>query len=71
MANTYTQLYLQFVYAVKFRGSLIQPTWKDELYKYTPEVRVSTKLYKRKTFMHPSRLMLVFKYLLERRKAYT
>ncbi len=35
MANTYTQLYLQFVYAVKFRAGLIQPTWKDELYKYS------------------------------------
>ncbi|MFO7891021.1 MAG: IS200/IS605 family transposase [bacterium] len=34
MANTYTQIYLQFVFAVKNRYSLIQPTWKDELYKY-------------------------------------
>jgi putative transposase len=35
MANTYTQLYVQFVYAVKFRAGLIQPKWKDELYKYS------------------------------------
>ena len=35
MANTYTQLYIQFVYAVKFRAGLIQPKWKDELYKYS------------------------------------
>ena len=34
MANTYTQIYLQFVFAVKDRNSLIQPEWKDELYKY-------------------------------------
>ncbi len=34
MANTYTQIYLQFVFAVKNRYSLIRPTWKNELYKY-------------------------------------
>jgi REP element-mobilizing transposase RayT len=34
MGNTYTQMYLQFVFAVKNRESLIQPAWKDDLYKY-------------------------------------
>jgi len=34
MANTYTQIYLQFVFAVQNRISLIQKEWKDELYKY-------------------------------------
>ena len=34
MANTYTQMYLQFVFAVQDRLSLIQSDWKDELYKY-------------------------------------
>ncbi len=34
MANTYTQIYLQFVFAVQDRISLIRPEWKDELYKY-------------------------------------
>jgi len=34
MANTYTQIYLQFVFAVQDRISLIKPAWKDELYKY-------------------------------------
>ncbi len=34
MANTYTQLYVQLVFAVKGRESLIQKTWKAELYKY-------------------------------------
>lgn len=34
MANTYTQLYIQFVFAVQNRASLIQPQWEDELYKY-------------------------------------
>lgn len=34
MANTYTQIHLQLVFAVKSRGCLIKPIWKDELYKY-------------------------------------
>ncbi len=34
MANTYTQIYLQFVFAVENRTSLIRSAWKDELYKY-------------------------------------
>ncbi len=34
MANTYTQLYFQFVFAVQNRISFIQSDWKDELYKY-------------------------------------
>ena len=35
MANTYTQIHIQFVYAVKFRESIIGKDWKVELYKYT------------------------------------
>ena len=34
MANTFTQIYIQFVFAVQNRASLIQVEWKDELYKY-------------------------------------
>jgi len=34
MANTYSQIYLQIVFAVQNRISLIEPSWKDELYKY-------------------------------------
>ena len=34
MANTFTQIYIQFVFAVQNRISLIQAEWKDELYKY-------------------------------------
>ena len=34
MANTYTQIHIQVVFAVKHRISLIQSSWKDELYKY-------------------------------------
>jgi REP element-mobilizing transposase RayT len=34
MANTFTQLYIQLVFAVKYRQSLINVSWEDELYKY-------------------------------------
>ena len=34
MANTYSQIYLHFVFAVQNRISLISPKWKDNLYKY-------------------------------------
>ena len=34
MANTFTQIYLQLVFAVQDRASLIDSEWKDELYKY-------------------------------------
>lgn len=34
MPNTYTQLYVQIVFAVKGRENLIQFSWEVELYKY-------------------------------------
>jgi REP-associated tyrosine transposase len=34
MANTYSQLLIQVIFAVKGRQSLIYPDWKDELFKY-------------------------------------
>ena len=34
MPNTYTQLHIQFVFAVKNRAALIGKEWKDELHKY-------------------------------------
>jgi REP element-mobilizing transposase RayT len=34
MANTYTQLYVHFVFAVYGRYSLIGKRWRNELYKY-------------------------------------
>lgn len=34
MADTYTQLYIQFVFAVQNRKSLIRPEWETELHKY-------------------------------------
>lgn len=34
MANTYTQIHLQFVFAVKFRAAMIHAEWKADLHKY-------------------------------------
>jgi len=34
MANTYTQLYIQLVFAVRGRHSLIRKDHKDQIYKY-------------------------------------
>jgi len=34
MANTYSQIYIHIVFAVKGRDNLISPKRKDELYKY-------------------------------------
>ena len=34
MANTYTQIHIQTVFAVQNRQSLIKAEWKNELYKY-------------------------------------
>jgi putative transposase len=34
MADTYSQIYIQTVFAVQYRNALIQPSWDEELYKY-------------------------------------
>jgi REP element-mobilizing transposase RayT len=34
MANTFTQIYIHIVFAVKGRQCLISPEWEDRLYKY-------------------------------------
>lgn len=34
MANTYSQLYIHIVFAVKGRQNLISTNWKEEVYKY-------------------------------------
>ncbi|HMD00213.1 MAG TPA: IS200/IS605 family transposase [Ferruginibacter sp.] len=38
MPNTYTQLHIQFVFAVKYRAAVIEKTWKDGLDKYITSV---------------------------------
>lgn len=34
MANTYTQIHIQAVFAVQNRDCIIKPAWKDELFNY-------------------------------------
>jgi putative transposase len=34
MADTYTKIYIQIVFAVRNRHALIKPEWEDELFKY-------------------------------------
>lgn len=34
MPGTFSQIYIQVIFAVKGRDSLIQSTWEEELYKY-------------------------------------
>lgn len=38
MSNTYTQLYIQLVFAVKGRNNFISYDWEEELYKYITTV---------------------------------
>lgn len=34
MANTFSQIYIQYVFAVKYRQNLLQKAWRDEVFKY-------------------------------------
>jgi REP element-mobilizing transposase RayT len=34
MADSYTSNYIHLIFVVRFRQSLIKPSWEDELYKY-------------------------------------
>lgn len=34
MPNTYTQIHIQFVFAVKYRYALIHESWKERLHQY-------------------------------------
>lgn len=34
MPDTYSQIYIQIVFAVKYRKSMIHHSWEDDLYKY-------------------------------------
>jgi REP element-mobilizing transposase RayT len=38
MPNTYTQIHIHFVFAVKFRLGLIDKKWKEQLNKYITEI---------------------------------
>ena len=43
MADTYSQLYIQIVFAVKGRQNLISKNWKDEIYKYITGIITNQK----------------------------
>jgi putative transposase len=43
MANTYTQIHIQFVFAVKFRDCRISESWQNELYKYITGIVTNNK----------------------------
>ena len=45
MANTYTKIHIQFIFAVKYRDGVIHRTWKNELYKYITGI-VQTQKHK-------------------------
>lgn len=34
MANTYTQIHIQLIFAVRFRQALISSQWRDDLHQY-------------------------------------
>lgn len=34
MAGTFSQIYIQYVFAVKGRHSFLHPSWRDELFRY-------------------------------------
>ena len=43
MANTYTQIHIQAIFAVQNRNGLIQNEWKEELFKYITGITQSRK----------------------------
>ena len=43
MANTYTQIHIQAIFAVRNRNGLIQNKWKEELFKYITGITQSRK----------------------------
>ena len=43
MSNTFTQLYIQFVFAPKFRAALIQPHWEERLRAYITAIAQTSK----------------------------
>lgn len=43
MANSYTQIHLQLVFAVKYRQALIKKDWKERLHQYITGIIESNK----------------------------
>ena len=43
MANTFTQIYIQVVFAVQNRKALIHSSWEEELFKYITGIQIRGK----------------------------
>jgi len=43
MANSYSQIYIHYVFAVKGRQNLLQKAWRDEVFKYMSGIIKSKK----------------------------
>lgn len=43
MANTYTQLYIQYVFSVQYRAALIDISWKERLHQYVTGIFQNNK----------------------------
>ena len=43
MANTYIQLYIQFIFSIQNRALIVLPTWKGELHKYKTGIAQNNK----------------------------
>lgn len=54
MANTYTQLHIQLVFAVKYRAALIQKDWKERLHQY-----ITSIIQKKEGKEHPHKMLQI------------
>ncbi len=43
MANTYTQLHIQFIFSVQYRAALIDISWKERLHQYVTGIFQNNK----------------------------
>jgi len=59
MANSYTQLYVQMVFAVKYRQSLIVPEVKDRIEKYICGIASNIKCKPISIYCNPDHLHLL------------
>lgn len=62
MANTYTQIYLQVVFAVSGRQNLIKKFWRDQLYKYMTGIIMNHGHYLLAINGMPDHVHLFFRY---------
>ena len=62
MANTYTQIYLQVVFAVSGRRNLIKKFWRDDLYKYMTGIIMNHGHYLLAINGMPDHVHLFFRY---------